>query len=204
MAFIIEDENGNAIYAYRLATRVSIGDIIVINGTMKAYNNSPQITAGATAEIIYDAPEIDQEEPNIPSEGTSVKYTFSSYEAGIQYADNEEHILDENVTITTTDGHFTSELRLYSSSTYNAFAIIESKKVITKFEFNAGNKVDILNVYGSTDGKTWTLIEGVNITSTSYKDYSVEIDPLKEYKFLKLDVEGTNQVRLKSITLTTN
>ena len=41
----------------------------------------------------------------------SVTYTFSNYAAGKQYASNEEHILDENLSVYTTECHFTSELR---------------------------------------------------------------------------------------------
>ena len=128
-------------------------------------------------------------------------YTFSDYAAGTQYAENEVHVLDNNVTITTTDAHFTSELRLYSSSTNNGYAVIESTHPIKTIGVNAGNKVDVLVVYGSEDGATWTEIARIEVTSTSYKDYSVELE--KTYNWIKLDVAGSNQVRLKSITLGT-
>lgn len=134
---------------------------------------------------------------------TTTTYTFSNYTEGTQYAENEAHVLDENVTVTTTQCHFTSDLRIYSSSTHNGYAIISSANVIETFGFNAGNKVDTLNVYGSTDGSTWELISGVSITSTSYNDYEVEVGGGNWYTYLKLDVEGANQVRIMSITLTT-
>ena len=137
---------------------------------------------------------------NGPVEITETKeYVFSNYTAGTQYATNEVHKLDDFVTVTTTACHFTTELRIYSSSTNNGIVIVSCSGVITKFGFNAGNKVDTLNVYGSTNGTTWTLIQGVSITSTSYKDYSLEISEELGYKYLKLDVKGSNQVRLKSI-----
>ena len=137
---------------------------------------------------------------NGPVEITETKeYVFSNYTAGTQYATNEVHKLDDFVTVTTTDCHFTTELRIYSSSTNNGIVIVSCSSVITKFGFNAGNKVDTLNVYGSTNGTTWTLIEEVSITSTSYKDYSLEIAEDLGYKYLKLDVAGSNQVRVKSI-----
>ena len=140
------------------------------------------------------------EQTGQPAELTTSTYTFSQYAAGTQYAQDEVHVLDNYVTITTTDAHFTSELRLYSSSTNNGYAIIKVNGEIEKFGFNAGNKADTLNVYGSTDGITWTLIEGVSITST-YKDYEVDMSKAS-YTYLKLDVAGTNQVRLKSMTIT--
>ena len=128
-------------------------------------------------------------------------YTFSDYTAGTQYADGEEHVLDDVLTITTTDCHFTSELRIYSSSTYNGYAIGKlDKGTIKKLGFNAGNKPDTLNVYGSTDGSTWTLIEGVSV-SGSYADYTVDFGDTN-YTYFKLDVDGTNQIRVKSLTLT--
>ena len=135
---------------------------------------------------------------NTPTE--PITYTFANYAAGTQYAENEVHKLDDNVTVTTTQAHFTTQLRLYSSTTNNAYAVFQSAAPITGISFNAGNKTDTLNVYGSTDGETWTLIQGVNITSTSYKDYTVSGD--YSYTYIKLDVAGTQQVRLQSITFT--
>ena len=140
-------------------------------------------------------------DPEEPKE-TTTRYTFANYPAGTQYAKNEVHVLDDIVTIITNDAHFTSELRLYSSSTNNAYAIIKSKNPIRSIGVNAGNKADTLLIYGSNDeGATWTQVATISVTSTSYKDYSAALNG--EYMWLKLDVEGSNQVRLKSMTLTT-
>lgn len=140
-------------------------------------------------------------EEEVGPEPVEVTYTMSDYEAGTQYADNEEHVLDDNVTLITTDCHFTTELRIYSSSTNDGYAIIASKGVIDSITLNAGNKVDTLNVYGSVDGNEYTLIEAVAITATSYNDYEVTVDKANGYKYLKLDVAGTNQVRIQAFTL---
>ncbi len=131
-------------------------------------------------------------------------YTFADYPAGTQYALNEVHVLDEYVTVTTDKGHFTSELRLYSSSSNNATAIIAASNVIDSISFNAGNKVDALNIYGSVDGVTFTSepIATVAVTSTSYLDYTVDVDENSLYKYLKLDVAGSNQVRIAFFTIT--
>ena len=133
---------------------------------------------------------------------TTVTYTFSSYTAGTQYADNEEHVLDDVVTVITTDCHFTTQLRIYSSSTYDGYAIIKSKKPITGVSMNIGNKADTLNIYGSDDGSTWSTdtIGTLVSTSTSYKDYSCTFE--KAYYNLKLDVKGANQLRIAKMTLT--
>ena len=129
-------------------------------------------------------------------------YTFSEYTAGTQYAVNEVHELDDNTVVTTTKAHFTDELRLYSSETNDAFAIIYSAIPVGSITLNAGNKVDTLNVYVSDDGIDWTLMKGVSITSTSYNDYSCEFGG-KTYRYIKLDVAGTQQVRVKYITIST-
>ena len=140
-------------------------------------------------------------DPEITIEVTN-KYTFSDYSAGTQYAENEEHILDENTTIVTTQCHFTSELRIYASSAHNGYAIIKSSNPITTIGVNAGDNKDNIVIYGSNDnGTTWVEVATISVTSNSYKDYTAELTP--GYTWLKFDVEGENQVRLKSITLTT-
>ena len=160
---------------------------------------------GAESKIVTVSQEAASTEPENPSTGKEVTttYTFSNYAAGAQYAKNEAHKLDDILTITTTACHFTSELRIYSSSTNNGYAIgtLAGGATIKSLGFNAGNKVDTLNVYGSTDGSNWTLVSGVSITSTSYKDYSLDFGNTN-YTYFKLDVDGSNQVRLKSLTLT--
>ncbi len=48
----IEDEAGNQLYLYRLATKVEVGDVIVVKGKMDTYKDERQIAQGATAEIV--------------------------------------------------------------------------------------------------------------------------------------------------------
>ncbi len=132
----------------------------------------------------------------------TVTYTFSNYTAGTQYAKNEEHELDDVVTVVTNDCHFTSQLRIYSSSTNNGYAIIKSTKQITAFAMNAGNKKDTVTISGSNDdGATWVDAGSIATTTTSYKDYPA-VTFATSYKWLKLDVAGSNQVRIASMTLT--
>ena len=126
-----------------------------------------------------------------------VKYTFSDYDAGTQYAENEEHKLDDVVTVTTTDCHFTTQLRIYSSSSNNGYAVITSTKPIVSITLNAGNKVDTLNLYYSENATAADAT--ISVTSTSYKDYTVEIPGGTQY--IKLDVAGTQQIRIASMTL---
>ena len=129
---------------------------------------------------------------------TTVTYTFSNYTAGTQYATDEKHEMDDILTVTTTQAHFTTQLRLYSSSSNNGYAIFESGKTIKSITFNMGYKKDVLNIYTSEDGETWTL-KTTLATTTTYKDYTaIELNS----KYVKIDVAGSNQIRIASISVT--
>lgn len=140
----------------------------------------------------------------VRAEEVTKSVTFSDYTAGTQYAQNEEHDLGNGLVIYTTKCHFTSELRIYSSSKYDGFVISDPLPgAIVSMGFNAGNSADVLNVYGSTNGAEWTLVKGVEVAS-KYADYTVEFSKESAYKCFKLDVEGENQIRLKTLTITYN
>ena len=53
----VSDKTGS-LYVYRLATDVKVGQTIKITGKMGSYNGAKQVAAGATAEIIADAPSV--------------------------------------------------------------------------------------------------------------------------------------------------
>lgn len=138
------------------------------------------------------------------AEEVTESFTFSNFTAGTQYAQNEEHKLSDAVTIYTTLCHFTTELRIYSSSTNNGYVVSDALPGnITKMTFNAGYKSDELVVYGSNDGETWTEVGEVKVVSAStstYKDYSLDFSG--SYTRFKLDVKGSNQIRLKKMSVT--
>ena len=139
---------------------------------------------------------------SIQAEEKTINVTFSAFTAGEQYAKNEEHKLSDELTIYTTQCHFTTELRIYSSETHNGFVV--SNKLpgtITKMTFNAGNKKDNLVVYGSNDGKDWKEVGKISTTTTAYIDYTLDFSNTS-YTYFKLDVEGTEQIRLKSMSVT--
>ena len=48
----ITDESGKTLDAYRLATKVAAGDVVIITGKMGSYNGARQVAAGATAAIL--------------------------------------------------------------------------------------------------------------------------------------------------------
>ncbi len=129
-------------------------------------------------------------------------YTFADYTAGTQYAENEEHVLDEDVTLYTTQCHFTTELRVYSSETHNGFFVSnELPNFIQSLGFKLGNKVDDVAIYGSNDGSNWNSVGTISVTSTSYNDYTIDFGE-NNYKYFKFDVVGTQQVRAKTMTIT--
>ena len=133
----------------------------------------------------------------------SKTYVISNFSAGTQYAKNEVHKLDDFLTITTTECHFTSELRMYSSSSHNGFAILTSPYVIKSITMDAGNKADSIKIFGSDDGATFTstAIATVSITSSYGDKHTADLSNYN-YKYLKLDVSGSQQIRIKSFTIT--
>ena len=134
------------------------------------------------------------------TEETTKIYTFSNYTAGTQYA-AETHVLDEYVTINIQNCHLTTQLRIYSSASNNGTVISnELPGRIVSMGFNMGYKTDKLLVYGSTNGTSWEPVGSIS-TTTSYKDYTLDFGET-HYTYFKLDVEGTNQIRVASMSIT--
>ena len=125
---------------------------------------------------------------------------FSDYTAGIQYAHDEEHKIDDYLTIYTTECHFTNELRVYDSSTHDGFFYSNALPgKITTMGFNAGNKKGTVEIYGNNNGDDWKLVDKFTTTS-AYKDYSITFDNA-EYNFFKIEVTGGAQIRFKSLSI---
>ena len=179
---------------------VSVAETTTSPGELLTAGSNYKPTEDCTLYAVYSKTETTQGGGG--TENVSRSYTFSQYTAGTQYADGEEHELDDVLTLTTTQCHFTSELRIYSSDDHNGYVVSNQLPGrIISIDFNAGNKVDVIDVYGSTNGTTWTQVGQVSVTSTSYKDYSLDFGATN-YTYFKLDVAGSNQVRLTSITIT--
>ena len=137
----------------------------------------------------------------------TISVTISDFPAGIQYAKDEEHDLGDGLVIYTTLCHFTSELRIYSSATNNGFVVSDPLPgSIDKMTFSAayasGYTKDVLNLYGSADKKTWTLIGGIEVSSTSYKNHTLTFPKGENYTCFKLDVKGNQQIRIESMSIT--
>lgn len=127
-------------------------------------------------------------------------YVFGDYPKGTAYAIDEVHKLDDITTLTTTKCSFTTTLRLYSSAKYDGFAVFHFAKKISKISMNIGYAADTVNVYASTDGTNWTLINELAVVA-AYQDYEILIPEDANYSYLKLDVVGTKTVYIKSATI---
>ena len=194
----------------KLAVKPVAGDTVIIYGIVGQYNDTPQIKNGW---IIYPetAPEVTTPEettpapstPETPAEG-KVTYTFENYEAGEQYAQNEVHKLDDMVTVTTNDAHFTKQIRLYqqAENSYgparNGTAIFETASAIKSLSIKAGEKKVPIEVYGSTNGNDWVLITTITVETTEYVDFEITLGST-EYTYIKLAAIA-GQARVSSVT----
>lgn len=204
-------------------TSFTVGDAFEFDGTVTAtYNDgstknvtptsvsTPDMTEGKhTVTVTYDENTVSKSveytitvnPAGSAPDPVTINVVFSEYTAGTQYADNEVHEINDALILYTTDCHFTTQLRIYSSSTYNGFVVSNQLPgVITEMAFNAGYKADKLVVYGSTDGETWNEVGKITTTS-SYEDYNLDFGATS-YCYFKLDVEGSYQVRIASMSVT--
>ena len=138
---------------------------------------------------------------------TTIDVTFKDFPKGSSYAENEKHDLGNGLVIYTTQCHFTEQLRIYSSQSYNGFVVSDPLPgSIDKMTFSAayasGYTKDVLNIYGSADKKTWTLIGGIEVSSTSYKNHTLTFPKGENYTCFKLDVAGDQQIRIESMSIT--
>lgn len=169
--------------------------------TLGSTAGTAEITATAAAENGYKEANASYTITlETPSSSNSIEVVFSTYSAGTQYAENEEHRIDDVLTLYTTQCHFTTELRIYSSSTHDGYVVSNQLPGdIKSITLNAGYNADKLNVYGSTDGNTWSLV-GSATTTSNYADHTISFAG-HSYKYFKLDVAGGNQIRVKKITV---
>ena len=176
------------------------GCTITVTGKLTAHNGSAQFDETATAKVEggTSAPEQGGENTDTPVADGKVTYKFSNYTAGTQYAMDEVHTLDDKLTVTISDGHFNTQLRLYDSSSHNANAVLKTATAVKSLALNAGNKAANLEVYGSTNGTDWVLIDTIE-TKSSYADYTVNIPADTAYTYIKLDAVG-DQIRVASVT----
>lgn len=93
----IKDADGNSLYIYRLATKVELGDVITVKGSMGSHEGSKQIAQGATAEITGHDTSYDYEEMTIleaieAADNTNVIVTGTVVKIGTAYSEQYNNI----------------------------------------------------------------------------------------------------------------
>ena len=105
------------------------------------------------------------------------------------------------MTLVTNQCHFTTQLRVYSSSSHDGYFYSYALPLyIDSIAFNMGYKVDNVNIYGSVDGDNWNLVGTIAVTSTNYGDYGLSFGS-SNYNYFKFDVAGSQQIRVASMTM---
>ncbi len=214
MSAYIGDDSGNQIYLYKLTSEVKVGQSITVTGKRYTYNGLDEIkdftsiviNTGSTSGGNTGGTSGGTSGGNTgTTEGTKVTYTFADYTAsGTQYAQNETHKLDDTLSVTVNDAHFTEQIRIYKNAAgatweaRNGSAIFVSAKAIQGFALNAGHKADTLKVFGSNDGQNWTLIDEISVAS-AYADYDVDMNGA-QYKYIKLE-STEKQIRVASVSV---
>ena len=153
-------------------------------------------TCSACGEAEPEVTEPEATEPEVSEPAgtvTSLQYVFSDYTAGTQYAQGENHTLDDVVTLTINGAHLNGQIRLYAGSN----AVFTSAKEIDSIIVKAGNKAGTLNVYSSADGSTWNLVSA-QATTTTYTNYSFDMPEGTMY--VKLESVGA-QIRVSEMTI---
>ncbi len=103
----VEDAEGNKILCYRLGTKVEVGDVITVKGSVGAYNGAKQIAQGATAEItdhveiVVEYPEMTLAEAIACDDGTQVCITGVVVNIAEKDAWSDKY---GNISVTITDG----------------------------------------------------------------------------------------------------
>ena len=126
-------------------------------------------------------------------------YWTAGAQVGTQYVD-ESYVVSEDLTISSHSKGcwFTTQLRIYDSDSNNGYVIFQYSGVVSSLAFNMGYKVTNVEVYGSTDGANWVQVGTVATTTTSYANYSLDVDETKGYTYIKLDPAGA-QIRITKI-----
>ncbi|MBQ4107991.1 MAG: hypothetical protein IJC80_01180, partial [Clostridia bacterium] len=90
MNITIADADGNELYIYRVTTKVEVGDIITVKGTLTTYNDKKQIGQGGTATIdghdsSYDYVEMTISEALAAADGKNVIVVGTVSKIGTEY-----------------------------------------------------------------------------------------------------------------------
>ncbi len=181
----IEDEAGNQLYLYRIATNVTIGDVITVKGTMATYNNARQIAAGATAEITGHV-EVTQTytEMTIPQAIAADDNTLVIVKGTVKTIDGAWSDSYGNMSVTIVDDAG-NELYIY--------------RLATKVE--QGDILTIKGIVGSYNGAK-QIAQGATAEITGHKDLALEYKTVTIAEAIA--AEDNTLVTVKGIVKTIN
>ena len=177
--------NNNYFAWYKSGQKQNLA-LIPVGGTSEPEVTEPEVSEPEVTEPEVTEPEITEPEVTEPEASepagsvTTLQYVFSDYAAGTQYAQGEDHTLDDVVTLTINGAHLNGQIRLYAGSN----AVFTSAKEIDAIIVKAGYKVGTLNVYASADGSTWESV-AEQATTTTYTNYSFDIPAGSYYVMLE-------------------
>ena len=209
--FYTKGENAYYMGTYATYTTFSVSKTSFITGSGAANIDVSQFpahfyevssTEPAPTEPEATEPAPTEPEATEPEVGNSATYNFSTYEKGEQFA-AETHELDSVVTMSITDCHLNTQLRLYQGAVNgvnrDGIAQFASTRAVSSIVMNAGYRASDLEVYASKDGVTWELVKVVNvqIVNGTYSDYTVELPA--GTKYIKLNAVSA-QIRIQNMT----
>lgn len=198
----VKDEWAVSVNAEGLYTLTGKNGGLGVDGTEAGASCYGDKTGSAVALWTIEERVIEEPTPEVP-ELIVWNIDPADYTAGVQYAVDEAHVVNDTLTIYTTQMHWTTQLRVYSSTEHNGFFYSNRlPAAIKSIEFEAGNKKDVLVVYGSNDGATWTEAAKVEVPSTSYTSGLVADLTGTAYNYFKVDVEGNQQIRIRNLIIT--
>jgi hypothetical protein len=127
-------------------------------------------------------------------------YIFSNYDSGEQYAVDEEHVLDDDVTLYTTNCYFTTELRVYANTGFFYSNALPYYIDSLAFNMKGNNSSSVASIYGSTDGDDWVLL-GTIPTTSSYANLGISFGD-NDYQYFKFALtSGNPQIRIINMTI---
>lgn len=166
MSLTIKDsaEATESLYVYKLATKVFVGDVIEITGTMGAYNGNKQVSAGATATAITKAPAL-----------TTVTTTV----AGLDELNYETPVKVKG-TVTKIDGAWNSDYKNMNVTIDDGTGTVQLYRV--GLELTVGQVVEAEGLFCCYNGTeqvsnaTGTILsETVEVESVTAKESSFEL-----------------------------
>ena len=177
----------NTFYVFRLATKVELGDTIVVVGKVGSYNGNKQIAAGAYAVITEKAPAAGETSFDLKaSEGTLADDKLSITWDAETFTVIGKKEKSTNAIRTNDTDHF----RVYKDAKLTISA--KDGKKITKAVFTTTTKDYAEALKNSISGEGLTVtVEGTVVTVT-----------VSEGEFSELVIIATAQTRISNITLT--